>query len=332
MAESMQKLQLEIGGSFFELIEFSLSRTVRGRVIRGVYGVNVAKVREVVRMPKINALASRIKGVAGVFELRGIPIPAVNLSVALGDDEADPRPNQQIIVTEFSQKRAGFVVDTTHRIRRIAWEKVLPPSADAGTCISGMTLIDNNEFLFILDLERILLTLEHTAGGVGGPAPQHAYQMHPAAATYAPTSASPPARGATGAGPMILLADDSQFIRNGVKQALLRDGFRVLEAGDGAEALSLLEGSLKDPENRVDLVVTDVEMPRMDGLSFTRKVREHPSLNEIPIILHTSLSGKQNQAAGHSVGANGYVVKNDLRTLFALIREILGDPSHALSA
>src|SRR5206468_10294084 len=122
---------------------------------------------------------SRIKGVSGVFELRGIPIPAVDLCVALGDEESEPQPNHQIIVTEFSQKRAGFIVDSTHRIRRIAWDKVLPPSADAGTCINGMTLIENNEFLFILDLERILMQLEAAGSGtvpfqppvVGGEAP-----------------------------------------------------------------------------------------------------------------------------------------------------------------
>ena len=212
MADDIRKLQLEIGGSFFELIEFSLTRRLRGRTIKGIYGVNVAKVREVVRLPKINPLASRIKGVAGVFELRGIPIPAVHLSCALGDDEAEPKPNQQIIVTEFSQKRAGFIVDQTHRIRRVAWEKVLPPSADAGTCINGMTLIENNEFLFILDLERILITLE-VAGGGSVP-----YAASPATGS-APAHGEPAATHGDFGGLSVLLVDDSSFIRNGVKQA-----------------------------------------------------------------------------------------------------------------
>ncbi len=330
----IKALQLVVGGSFFELIEFSLNRRVNGTDIRGVYGVNVAKVREVVRMPKINPLSSRVKGLAGVFELRGIPIPAVNLSVALGDEPQVLRGTQQIIVTEFSQKRAGFIVDTTHRIRRIAWEKVLPPSTDAGTCINGMTLIDNNEFLFILDLEKILINLEygmqpsnvsHAAGAsLGGPS----LSMHPMA-LEGPAAA--PREDANA--PLILLVDDSKFIRNGAKQALLRGGYRVLEAGDGAEAFDMLMKSLKKPgAGTIAMIVSDVEMPRMDGLSFTRKVREHPEVSDMPIVLHTSLSGRANQEAGLAVGANGYVIKNDVRTLLELVKEIIGNGPASLSA
>ena len=326
----MNKLQLEIGGSFFELIEFSLTRKVRGKTIRGIYGVNVAKVREVVRMPRINTLASRVKGVAGVFELRGIPIPAVNLNMALGDENTEIEAGQQIIVTEFSQKRAGFIVDSTHRIRRVAWDKVLPPSADAGSCINGMTLIEDNEFLFILDLEKILMNLEFGEEFT-------ARQTNPMMAANAWTHAGQPMPGKATApkppsGPVILLVDDSQFIRNGVKQAMVRAGYRIIEAGDGQEALQVLEKGLAGQGPTVDLVVTDVEMPRMDGLSFTKRVREHPALSDMPILLHTSLSGKANQAAGISVGANGYVIKNDFRSLFELMKEILGSVPNALSA
>lgn len=331
--KDMTKLQLEIGGSFFELIEFSLTRKVRGQTIRGIYGVNVAKVREVVRMPKINSLASRVKGVAGVFELRGIPIPAVSLNMALGDDAAETTSNQQIIVTEFSQKRAGFIVDSTHRIRRVAWDKVLPPSADAGSSINGMTLIEDNEFLFILDLEKILMNLEfgqdfmarQTNALTAADAWTHADQPMPGR-TAAPRAAAAPT------GPVVLLVDDSQFIRNGVKQAMVRAGYRVLEASDGQEALEVLQRGLTGQGPEVALVVTDVEMPRMDGLSFTKRVRERPDLAEMPILLHTSLSGKANQAAGIQVGANGYVIKNDFRTLFELMKEILGSAPNALTA
>lgn len=327
--KDMTKLQLEIGGSFFELIEFSLTRKVRGKVIKGIYGVNVAKVREVVRMPKINALASRIRGVAGVFELRGIPIPAVSLNLALGDESAEVEQGQQIIVTEFSQKRAGFIVDSTHRIRRVAWDKVLPPSADAGSCINGMTLIEDNEFLFILDLEKILMNLEfgeEFTARVSNPIAAADAWTHAGQPTPKPQAPRVPS------GPVVLLVDDSQFIRNGVKQAMARAGYRVLEAGDGAEALAVLERGLAGQGPVVSMVVTDVEMPKMDGLSFTKRVREHTELSEMPILLHTSLSGKANQTAGIQVGANGYVIKNDFRTLFELMKEILGSAPNAIPA
>ena len=316
---SDKQLQMELGGSVFELIEFSLTRMIRGKPVKGVYGVNVAKVREVVRMPPINPLSSRVKGVAGVFELRGIPIPAVNLAVALGDDHAEPLASQQIIVTEFSQKRAGFIVDSTRRIRRVAWDKVMPPSADAGTCINGMTLIEQNNFLFILDLERVLIMLEF---GDAPPTSQGSASRERESYTDGKQS---------GRGKRVLLVDDSKFIRNGVSQVLLREGYHVTEAGDGAEALAALDRSLGTAQ-RFDIMVSDVEMPRMDGLTLTRKVREHPGLSTLPIVLHTSLSGRSNQAAGMSIGANGYVVKNDMLTLLAMMTEVMESSEHALSA
>lgn len=317
------KLQLELGGSFFEIIEFSLVRFVQGREIKGSYGINVAKVREVVRLPAINPLASKISGVAGVFELRGVPIPAVDLAVALGDEPRQPDKDRQIIVTEFSHKRAGFIVDSTRRIRRIGWDKVLPPTTDAGTFINGMTIKDDGEFLFILDLERILIQLEN--------GPQHTQQSQQQnnQMRQAPAPRVPEPRG-----PLVLLVDDSQFIRNGVKQTLMRQGYRVVEASDGMEALELLNSNAgTSGRDKIQLVVSDVEMPRMDGLSFTKKVRDSAELSHIPILLHTSLSGRANQSAGIAVGANGYVIKNDFKTLLELMKEIIGtDGLHNLSA
>ena len=152
---------LEGSPAVFELIEFSLDRHLSdGRLTPGRYGVNVATVREVVRMPTINPLASSTFGVAGVFELRGIAIPAINLALALGDRVAPITADQQIIVAEFRQKRAGFIVKATQRIRRTAWDKVLPPTADKHSCISGMALVEQSEFLFILDLEKVLQEIE----------------------------------------------------------------------------------------------------------------------------------------------------------------------------
>jgi two-component system chemotaxis response regulator CheV len=321
---NIAKLQLELGGSFFEIIEFSLVRFVQGREIKGSYGINVAKVREVVRLPSINPLASKIAGVAGVFELRGVPIPAVDLAVALGDEPREHDKERQIIVTEFSHKRAGFIVDSTRRIRRIGWDKVLPPTTDAGTFINGMTIKDDGEFLFILDLERILMQLENGPIHAHASQPQAGNQFRPAPAARIPEPK----------GPLVLLVDDSQFIRSGVKQTLMRKGYRVVEAADGMEAFDLLNSNAgASGRDKIQLVVSDVEMPRMDGLSFTKKVRESQELGHIPILLHTSLSGRANQSAGIAVGANGYVIKNDFKTLLELMKEIIGtDGLHTLSA
>lgn len=317
--------RIEPGSSVFELIEFTMERTLNSGVkMRGIYGVNVAKVREVLRMPTINPLASRLPQVAGIFELRGHAIPVINLAKALGDDHAPLTPSQQIIVTEFSQKRAGFVVSATRRIRRIRWDRVMPPSGESEACITGMTLVENNEFLFILDLERILLDIE---GRIIGPAaaPLMVPQQQSGQSATKGMSSGDSKR------PTILFADDSKLIVTTVKSALVNSGYRVLDASDGAMAYEILLANLANPrDGKIEAVVTDVEMPRMDGLTLCKTIREHEKLRHLPVILHTSLSGQSNQEAGIKVGANGYVVKNNIRDLLELLAELTG--SAALKA
>ncbi|MBF0441191.1 MAG: chemotaxis protein CheV [Oligoflexales bacterium] len=315
--------QFEVGRSFFELIEFTLVRHLpTGETITGIYGVNVAKVREVVHMPKINPLASRIPGIAGIFELRGVPIPAINLGHILGDSKTEITSEQQIIVTEFSQKRAGFIVTNTNRIRRIKWEKVLPPSSDSSSCLSGMILIENNEFLFILDLEKILNDLEVIANqktGLGSPVPSNSLYFHPSKNI---NQISQP----DSDGPTILFVDDSSLIRQNISKALEENGYRVITATNGMEGLEKLN-EIASGNNyeygSVDCIITDVEMPLMDGLSMIKKIREYPSYVHIPVLLHTSLSGEVTQTAASSVGANGYVLKSDIRTLINALQDLL---------
>lgn len=333
---------VELGGSVFELIEFSVVRHLpNGQTIRGIYGVNVAKVREVLSLPKINPLSSTIPMVAGLFELRGTPIPAINLARALGDADAPITPTQQIIVTEFSQKRAGFIVTSTHRIRRVAWDKVMPPSTDATACFTGMTLIENREFLFILDLEKILANIEFEAmqATPAGRLTNSRIQSPSAfsrreggadakAGDYCviPSRTEMVTSDASSQGPRILLVDDSPIIISTMRKVLTEAGFSVAVANNGEEALHVLETTSHDDSDRpICAVVTDVEMPRMDGLTLTKRIRETSRFREIPVILHSSLSGRATQDAGLKVGANGYVVKNNARDLLAMLKETLGN-------
>ena len=306
--------QFEIGGNFFELIEFSLIRHIgNDKIITGTYGVNVSKVREVVHLPSINPLASSIDGVAGVFELRGIPIPAVNLCQILGDSYAPVSESQQIIVTEFSQKRAGFIVNSTHRIRRVSWDKVLPPSSDSSSCMTGMILMDNREFLFILDLEKILINIEN--GPVGGGSNLYQDSSTPYTNTNVSSSA-----------PGILVVDDSKLILNNIERALNQSGYRVLTADNGRKALQKLD-EVQRGNNRafgpIHAVVTDVEMPQMDGITFVKTMREKAEYKDLPVLLHSSLDGRATKDAASSVGASGYVVKNDISNMVDSLTNLL---------
>jgi two-component system chemotaxis response regulator CheV len=260
-------------------------------------------------MPTINPLASNVKGIAGVFELRGIPIPAINLAAALGDEKAVIESNQQIIVTEFSNKRAGFIVGTTHRIRRISWDKVLPPTTDKHTCINGMSLIEGNEFLFILDLERILVDIETESEFIY--TKNHA--LTPMVKSEIPRNGS-----------NILVIDDSDLIRNNTSIFLEQAGFDVKSAANGLIAQQILKELLeKHPGGKIplDVIICDVEMPKMDGLTLTRWIKSQPRLLLIPVILHTSLSGDTNRSAGMKAGANEYIIKNDVSNLLKTIKK-----------
>ncbi len=321
--------RIKMGENIFELIEFALARHLKdGSTIVGRYGVNVAKVREVVRMPKINPLASGIPGVAGVFELRGVPIPAIHLSQMLGDKSAVIKSTDQIIVVEFSRRRAGFIVDRTEKIRRISWDQVLPVGAEKAANISGMTLLEDNEFLFIVDLERIVQFIENAVDGGNEfkqPPPTSSYANSlPTSANKAAKTSDQPEDRSSRVG--ILLIDDSKFILDHVGPLLERAGFRIITASDGVEGQAVLTefANGNSRSGPIDVVVTDVEMPKMDGLTLTKWIKEHESLSVLPVIIHSSLSSKANVEAGLKLGINGYVVKNDVRKLSDLIEEILG--------
>jgi two-component system chemotaxis response regulator CheV len=307
----------EVGGNYFELIEFSLQRNLPGgRVIKGNYGVNVVKVREVVHMPRINPLSSSVPGIAGIFELRGIPIPAVNLCMVLGDYNSPITADQQIIVTEFSQKRAGFIVHSTNRIRRVTWDKILPPSADANSSITGMMLIEESEFLFILDLEKIIAGLESKAHG------HHSMEAMPGI----PHGFDPEHHGQmmnlNRNAPGILLVDDSNLILTNVSRALHHEGYRVILAKNGLEALQKLEQSLSSGNSTgpIHAIITDVEMPQMDGITFISKARNKREYDGIPIFLHSSLGDTGSRDLGEKAGANGYLVKNDVLTIIETLK------------
>jgi two-component system, chemotaxis family, chemotaxis protein CheV len=334
--------RLEIGGNAFEIIEFWLEGTdPSGKKIKAKYGVNVAKVREVIRIPQITPLSSEIKAIAGLFELRGVPIPAIKLSEFIGNKHDRIDESMQIIITEFSGKRAGFIVDGTSKIRRINWEDVKPVNTDNSAYLNGMTLTEDKSFLFIVDLERIVASIESEVNGQGPeasyedllfskrdilpPQPQKKIASNVSSQQEKSFQKNQNTNPTPSTGIKLLVVDDSKFILDGIAGVLRKIGYEVYTAGDGQEAVDFLEEYLNGrSENAVDLVVSDVEMPRMNGLALTKWIKDHPAFERLPVIFHSSLSGRASIEAGLSIGAQGYVVKNDIKQLERLIKEILG--------
>jgi len=295
------------GEGYFELIDFNLVRRLAdGREIVGTYGVNVVKVREVIHMPIINPLASTVTGIEGIFELRGIPIPAINLCTILGDQPRPISSDDQIIVTEFSNKRAGFIVHQTNRIRRVPWDKILPPSSDKASSMTGMMLIEDNQFLFILDLERILSQLEALSSG---------RSSHSSDNATLPALLLPLRMGY----PTILLVDDSNLILNNVARSLNTEGYGIVLARNGLEALHRLEEAQAN-DYRIDAIITDLEMPQMDGLSLLKNVRATPAYANIPVYLHTSLNDVGSRESAKQLGARDFFTKNDIITILRLLK------------
>lgn len=317
----------QVGSNIFELIEFTATKTAvcspSERKTPILYGVNVAKVREVIRLPTIVPCLTNAPEVLGVFNLRGAPIPAIHLAKALGYDEETVTPASQVIVTEFSSRKAGFVVAGTRRIRRVSWDKVLPPSSDAFNTITGMMLIENQDFIFILDFERILLDIEGRSGGQG----TAAYSVESHHGSLMPTSVvedtgTPASKQAKK--PLILVVDDSPTARRAICEMLRGMHLEVLEYTTAEAAWKDLSSADESSElNKVQLIVSDVEMPKLDGYSFVKRIRNHEKLKKMPIILHSSLTGDVNRDRAKQAGADAYVGKLNRKEIVDALKAAL---------
>ena len=327
---SIGRPMFQVGSNIFELIEFTATKTsavsTSDRKTPILYGVNVAKVREVIRLPTIVPCLTNAPEVLGVFNLRGAPIPAIHLAKALGYNDEVVTPSSQVIVTEFSSRKAGFVVAGTRRIRRVSWDKVLPPSSDAFNTITGMMLIENQDFIFILDFERILLDIESRSGGQGTSSfavdgassqqTQNSGMINPSSGWNNAQSASKR--------PLILVVDDSPTARRAICELLRGMQLDIIEYTNAEAAWNDLSNSEPGSDlSKVQLIVSDVEMPKLDGYSFVKRIRSSEKLKKMPIILHSSLTGDVNKERAKQAGADAYVGKLNRKEIVEALKAAL---------
>ena len=303
---------LKVGNNEMELVDFRIFRQMGDEVYEGIYGVNVSKVREIIRMPKLTELPGVPEFIEGIFDLRGVVIPVVNLAKWMGVvtptylKDKDTR----VIITEFNNVLIGFVVHDAKRIRRINWKDIEPASFAAGTGamdgskITGVTRIEDDSVLLIIDLETVvqelgLYTPDH------GDFPKEEYSF----------------------GGLVLLLDDSITARKIVKEALEKMGFQVVEAQDGQDGLERLEelhgmyGA--DISQNLKLIVSDVEMPLMDGFHFAAKVKEDDRFSSIPIVFNSSISDHFSEMRGKDAGGEAYLVKFDANTFYDEVARVV---------
>jgi len=291
---------LKVGSNEMELVDFRILKQQGDDVYEGIYGINVSKVREIIKMPKLTELPGTPEFIEGIFDLRDVVIPVVNLAKWMGVVEpVEAAKNSRVIITEFNNVLIGFIVHDAKRIRRINWSDIEPASfanggSDLdGSKITGVTKIEDDSVLLILDLESVVQDL-----GL--------YEPEVDTATHQISN------GDKFSG-IALILDDSSTARKIVKDALEKMGFSVVEAMDGEEGLSKLN-DLYDMyndslSNHLKIIISDVEMPRMDGFHFASNVKEDGRFQDIPIVFNSSISDHFSENRGLEAGGEAYLVK-----------------------
>ena len=288
---------LKVGSNEMELVDFRIYKKEGDNIYEGIYGINVSKVREIIKVPKLTELPGTPDYIEGIFDLRDVVIPVVNLAKWMGIEEPeDAKKNARVIITEFNNVLIGFIVHEAKRIRRISWSDIEPANfasgngALDGSKITGVTRIEDDAVLLILDLESVVQDL----------------------GLYEPDVDDIPQEIEKFSG-MALVLDDSLTARKIVKDALEKMGFDVIEASDGEDALQKLEELYSVYEDQITqklkIIVSDVEMPRMDGFHFAARVKEDERFNSIPIVFNSSISDHFSEDRGLEAGGEGYLVK-----------------------
>jgi two-component system chemotaxis response regulator CheV len=300
---------LKVGTNEMELVDFRIFKREDGEIYEGIYGINVAKVREIIRLPLLTELPGTPHFIEGIFDLRGVVIPIINLAKWMGiDAPEDVDQNARVIITEFNNMLIGFIVHEAKRIRRVNWKDIEPASfIDSGldgSKITGMTRIEDDNVLLILDLESVVQEL-----GLYQPSNTRLSDNH------------------TKFTGLVLLLDDSPTARRIIKESLIQMGFTVIEASDGEAGFEILEELYEthgsELSSQLRLIASDIEMPRMDGFHFAAKVKADERFKMIPIVFNSSISDHFSAGRGKEAGAEAYLVKFDGSIFFNEIARVV---------
>lgn len=290
------------GSNRMEILLFSLGTGE-------TFGINVFKVKEVSKAPFVTRAPNMPAGVEGLISLRGNVIPVLSLSKILGLASPGDALGGAMMVTEYSKRTLGFLVDAVDRIIRVDWDKVRAPdnvSSSVHNYITAITELPDGKLVSIVDVETVLATTFGDAV-VGSIAPIPDGQDYD-----------------------VFFVDDSTVARRKISEVLEKLGVKHKHAVNGLEAWTRLEGMASHAQqtgrhlnDELDLILVDAEMPEMDGYVLTRNIKSDSRFDGIPVVMHSSLSSEANRAMGKRVGVDAYVAKFDADALADTLRPLL---------
>jgi len=290
MASVDQRTQLA-GRNRLELLMFRLNGDQ-------LYGINVFKVREVLPCPKLSSIPQSHPVVRGIANIRGRTISVMDLGMAIGGPPAEDLQGAFLIISEYNRSVQGFLVREVDRIVNLNWKDILSPPSGTSAGASYLTAVTHvdEKMVEVIDVERVLSEVI----GVR----EHVSEELKEQVVVSMSEKN-----------LVLVSDDSIVARKQVCKTLEEDmALNTVTAKDGKQALELLKqwADDKDPQlDRLAMIISDIEMPEMDGYTFTTEVRADPRLEHLFIILHTSMSGVFNQSMVDRVGANKFIAKFD---------------------
>ncbi|UTW01459.1 chemotaxis protein CheV [Marinomonas rhizomae] len=299
MLDAVDQRTKLVGENRLELLMFRLGGMQ-------MFAINVFKVQEVVMLPKLNLMPHRHPSVAGVTHFRGRTVPVIDLSESIGMRPIDRTQPCNLIVTEYNNTVQGFMVGEVDRIINMNWNEILPPPDGTGRqhYLTAITRV-NDRIVEIIDVEKVLAEISPYDGSIS----DHVIDKDLLSLAK---------------GLEVLIVDDSSVALAQCRSTLDFLGIKVHEATNGKRGLEALKKWADEGEivpEKLLMMITDAEMPEMDGYRLTREVREDPRLKDLYIVLHTSLSGSFNKAMVQKVGCDDFLSKFQPDKLATLIQD-----------
>lgn len=293
MEKEQKGILLESGTNELEIVEFEVGNNK--------FGINVIKVKEIIQPIPVTFIPHVHEHVEGIIQLRGEVLPVVDMLKVLGLNNTVRNPQQKYIVAEFNKQRVVFHVDNVTQIHRISWDQIEKPSDmyQGGTSQVIGVIKHNNDMILLLDFERIMVDIN----------PESSISVESVKKLGKRDRSDK----------KVIIAEDSPLLRKLLFDTMTEAGYANVDffenGRDAYEYLETIVKADKQIEKHVQLVITDIEMPQMDGHHLTKKIKSHPDLKKLPVLIFSSLITDDLRHKGDEVGAEDQISKPEISEL-----------------